>query len=265
MQKPIKEASWIDISAGKVKKGIQNMESQDGKSSEAINMEYGWDNETPVRTYEANKRFQAQSRPITCGEYLNFLNSIENPEERKDLVPASWVDNGDSTYSMMTLFGPIEVERCCNCPVTISYKLGEQYCNYLRKTSGDPSIRFPTEDEWVVMQSQLEQDVCHQDLDCMNWMPAPLQEDKPHTVGSVWEWTSTVFDSYEGYEQSEMYPGYSADFFDGLHNVVLGASWCTHGRVANRMRNYYQRSYPYAFVGARFVRDAPSAPRASLP
>ena len=39
--------------------------------------------------------------------------------------------------------------------------------------------------------------------------------------GGVWEWTSTVFDGYEGFEPSTLYPGFSADFYDTLHNVVV--------------------------------------------
>lgn len=54
-----------------------------------------------------------------------------------------------------------------------------------------------------------------------------------------------------------LYPGYTADFFGGKHNVVLGGSWATHPRIAGRKSfvNWYQRNYSYAWVGARLVRD----------
>ena len=39
--------------------------------------------------------------------------------------------------------------------------------------------------------------------------------------GGVWEWTSTVFDAHEGFAPSKLYPGYSTDFFDGKHQVVV--------------------------------------------
>lgn len=39
--------------------------------------------------------------------------------------------------------------------------------------------------------------------------------------GGVWEWTSTDFEGLPGFETSEVYPGYSTDFFDGLHKVVV--------------------------------------------
>jgi formylglycine-generating enzyme required for sulfatase activity len=39
--------------------------------------------------------------------------------------------------------------------------------------------------------------------------------------GGIWEWTSTDFEGLPGFETSEVYPGYSTDFFDGLHKVVV--------------------------------------------
>ena len=39
--------------------------------------------------------------------------------------------------------------------------------------------------------------------------------------GGVWEWTSTPLAGYPGYVPSELYPGYSSDFFDGKHFVVV--------------------------------------------
>ncbi|KOS20554.1 Meiotically up-regulated protein [Escovopsis weberi] len=78
-------------------------------------------------------------------------------------------------------------------------------------------------------------------------------------LGGVWEWTSTVFAKHEGFQPMELYQLYSQDFFDGKHNIVLGGSWATHPRVAGRRTfvNWYQRNYPYAWVGARLVRDMP--------
>ncbi|MCJ1429129.1 hypothetical protein MMC29_007042 [Sticta canariensis] len=72
-------------------------------------------------------------------------------------------------------------------------------------------------------------------------------------MGGVWEWTSTVLDKHEGFKPMESYPGYTADFFDGKHNVMLGGSWATHPRVAGRKTfvNWYQRNYPFAWAGAR--------------
>lgn len=76
-------------------------------------------------------------------------------------------------------------------------------------------------------------------------------------LGGVWEWTSSVLRPHQGFRPMSLYPGYTADFFDDKHNVVLGGSWATHPRIAGRKSfvNWYQRNYLYAWVGARLVRD----------
>ncbi|KAF2467704.1 uncharacterized protein BDR25DRAFT_305450 [Lindgomyces ingoldianus] len=77
-------------------------------------------------------------------------------------------------------------------------------------------------------------------------------------LGGVWEWTSSVLEKHKGFEPMDLYPAYTADFFDGKHNITLGGSWATHPRLAGRKTfvNWYQRSYPYVWAGARLVRDA---------
>ncbi|KAI1807132.1 C-type lectin protein [Daldinia bambusicola] len=76
-------------------------------------------------------------------------------------------------------------------------------------------------------------------------------------MGGVWEWTSSPLRPHEGFKPLALYPGYTADFFDDKHNIVLGGSWATHPRIAGRKTfvNWYQRNYLYAWVGARLVRD----------
>ena len=98
--------------------------------------------------------------------------------------------------------------------------------------------------------------------------------------GGVWEWTSTEFDGYEGFVPLSLYPGFSADFFDTLHNVVvsdilfillvcffctcthriglkIGGSYVTTPRQAERrtLRNFFQRNYPYSWIGGRIAYD----------
>ncbi|RYP58026.1 hypothetical protein DL771_011362 [Monosporascus sp. 5C6A] len=53
-------------------------------------------------------------------------------------------------------------------------------------------------------------------------------------MGGVWEWTSSPLRRHEGFEPMALYPGYTADFFDEKHNIVLGGSWATHPRIAGR-------------------------------
>jgi len=95
-----------------------------------------------------------------------------------------------------------------------------------------------------------------------HWHPTPVRLDGTLAgqgqTGGAWEWTSTVLEKHEGFEPMKLYPGYTADFFDGKHNVVLGGSWATHPRIAGRKSfvNWYQRNYPFVWATARIIRDA---------
>jgi formylglycine-generating enzyme required for sulfatase activity len=74
-------------------------------------------------------------------------------------------------------------------------------------------------------------------------------------VGDGWEWTATPFAPFPGFEPMGGYEGYSADFFDGRHYVLLGASWATDDLLARRsFRNWFQPHYPYVFAKFRCVR-----------
>ena len=95
-----------------------------------------------------------------------------------------------------------------------------------------------------------------------NFHPVPVTQNGNRLsgqggMGGAWEWTSSVLEKHQGFEAMDLYPLYTADFFDGKHNVVLGGSWATHPRIAGRKSfvNWYQRNYPYVWAGARIVRD----------
>ena len=67
-----------------------------------------------------------------------------------------------------------------------------------------------------------------------------------------WEWTSSVFGPLEGFVAMEEYPEYSADFFDGQHYTLKGASQVTpKGLRRDSFRNFYQRQYPFVFAKFR--------------
>lgn len=94
-----------------------------------------------------------------------------------------------------------------------------------------------------------------------SWHPQPVTGTSrlrgQSDLGGLWEWTSTPLESHEGFKSMDLYPGYTADFFDGKHNVCLGGSWVTVPRIAGRKTfvNWYQRNYPYSWCTARLVRD----------
>ncbi len=73
-------------------------------------------------------------------------------------------------------------------------------------------------------------------------------------VGNGWEWTSTPFAGFDGFTPMASYPGYSADFFDGRHFVLKGASPATPAPLVRRtFRNWFQARYPYVYAKFRCV------------
>lgn len=73
-------------------------------------------------------------------------------------------------------------------------------------------------------------------------------------IGNGWELTETSFGPFPGFETHPDYPEYSADFFEGKHFVVKGASWATDPQLIRRsFRNWYQAHYPYVFSKFRLV------------
>lgn len=71
-------------------------------------------------------------------------------------------------------------------------------------------------------------------------------------VGNGWEWTSTVFAGFPGFEPMPSYPNYSADFFDGKHWVLKGASPLTAKELVRRSwRNWFRGNYPYVYAKFR--------------
>ena len=103
-------------------------------------------------------------------------------------------------------------------------------------------------------------------FDFQSWEPVPAGS-RPagasawgvhDLVGNGWEWTSTVFAPFEGFAPMPSYPEYSAEFFDGLHYVMKGASQATARALIRRsFRNWFRANYPYVY--AKFRTVAPAA------
>ncbi len=75
-------------------------------------------------------------------------------------------------------------------------------------------------------------------------------------VGNGWEWTSTVFAPFQGFQASPTYPGYSANFFDGDHYVMKGGSARTAARLLrSSFRNWFRADYPYMYGAFRCVEN----------
>jgi len=210
--------------------------------------EFGWDNESPARRVRVGG-CKAEWRPVSNGEFLAFL-------ERKIVgVPKSWVQE-DGEFKVRTLYGPVAMDVARHWPVLTSY---DDLAAYACWKGG----RLPTEPELRLFFDLYE--AGYEDganVGFRNWHPVPAtagltENEGKGSNGGVWEWTSTVFDGHEGLVPTNVFTGYSADFFDKKHQVVLGASYATIPRIAGRrtVRNFYQHNYSYAWVGGRVVYD----------
>jgi formylglycine-generating enzyme required for sulfatase activity len=77
-------------------------------------------------------------------------------------------------------------------------------------------------------------------------------------VGNGWEWTSTPFAPFPGFAARASYPQYSADFFDGAHFVMKGASPATARELLRpTFRNWFRPRYPYVYATFRCARSLP--------
>ena len=77
-------------------------------------------------------------------------------------------------------------------------------------------------------------------------------------VGNGWEWASTVFGPFDGFQPMPSYPEYSAEFFDGQHYVLKGASPATaHELLRPSFRNWFRPHYPYVYASFRCAGSLP--------
>ena len=97
-------------------------------------------------------------------------------------------------------------------------------------------------------------------VDFEHWDPIAVGQYAPSKwgvydlVGNGWEWTSTVFGGFDGFEPMSSYPQYSADFFDNAHFVMKGASPVTPRLLIRpSFRNWFRPNYPYVFATFRCV------------
>lgn len=247
-------ANLISFYGGNVEIGLDETVHDQSK------LIFGWDNEHPKRVVFVLP-FELQSRPVTNGEYWLFW---KDSNYDKVYFPAAWHFVGDDDENnglpkVKTSFGLCEFHLAVNWPVQVSCQQAEAYAS-------NKDMRLPTEPEWIHFRRTIEaqlttsehnQNFANWNYGFKSWTPQPLNNERVHLLGDVWEWTSSVWNSYEGFTASQLYPGYSSDFFDGKHRVVLGASWATHPRIAERIsfRNWYQWRYPYVFCGFRLCRS----------
>ncbi|WAQ82045.1 hypothetical protein PtA15_2A358 [Puccinia triticina] len=248
--------------------GHDDLEQDDSSKPFSEDHEYGWDNESPSREVEV-KPFKLEATTITNQEYLEFvLQGLSDAEPiPHHVIPESWgyIFNASDQESkrhqvvIKTIYGRICFDFAKHWPVQAS---GSQLEAFAKWKGG----RLPTADELRVYLFDNPISLSAQNpIGFLNWHPLPPQRPRKGMDGrwrggwngGVWEWTSTTFEPHPNFKPSLLYPGYSKDFFDGEHNVLLGGSWATIPRIAHRKSfvNWYQFKYPYVFAGGRVAYD----------
>ncbi|KAJ3880075.1 C-type lectin protein [Lentinula edodes] len=225
-----------------------------GNTEEVINHEYGWDNESPSRSLAVGK-FKAELRPVSNGEFAQYWRRGKG----KVPAPKSWIITDDETtgkteIQVRTIYGPVPLRIAHTWPVLTAYDDLEAYAN-------SKGGRMPTEGELRLFLDTYE--VGYEgggNSGFRNWHPVcptagSASPSSKGTNGGIWEWTSTPFQGHAGFVGTNLFTGYSEDFWDGKHHVVLGASYATIPRLSSRrtVRNFWQHNYPYAWVGGRVV------------
>lgn len=227
---------------------------------------FGWDNEFGRATVSV-RAFSLESLPVRNLDWLVFLRANGEPAS---LLPRSWIHRGGRLL-VKTAFGPVPFELAEGWPVQVS---GEQARAYCAHRGG----RLPTEAE-LCRAAYMAPDgaarpypwgdaapaSCHGNFGFARFFPLPTGAHPAgasawgveELVGNGWEWTSTPFSPLPGFvAYARTYPGYSADFFDGEHDVVFGASWATDEKLLRpSFRNWYRRNYPYPFTSFRVAWD----------
>jgi iron(II)-dependent oxidoreductase len=224
-------SSSVEIPPGSVALGLRRGES------------FGWDNEFTKHVVDV-PAFTIGKYKVTNGEYLQFVKDGGS-------APHFWSSrSGRWFYRGMFAEVPLPIAW----PVYVSHEQAQAYADWSGK-------RLPTEAEFQrAAFAGPEPNAEHDNFDFQRWDPQPVNvgtENKfgvSGMVGNGWEWTSTVFGPFEGFERFPFYPGYSADFFDGEHYVLKGASPRTASKLVRpSFRNWFRSSYPYAYTTFRLV------------
>ena len=240
---------------------------------------FGWDNEFESFTINA-RRFRIDKYMVSNAEFLRFVEDggYLNPtlwssedwqwKERNSIShPAFWNPAG-SGWSYRGMFE--ELPFPSNWPVYVSHAEAAAYARWAKKS-------LPTEAQWHRAAYGTSQGTEQPypwgtdapasnsgNFDFGRWDPAPVNAFPSNKsdfgvvgqLGNGWEWTSTPFAPFPGFQPAAYYPGYSANFFDGKHFVIKGGSARSASCFLRRsFRNWFQPHYQYVYAGFRCVSE----------
>ncbi len=223
------EGAMIEIPAGEATLGCPR---GDG---------FGWDNEFQAHRVRV-PAFRVAKDKTTNGEYLEFVRAGASP-------PHFWMKR-NGRFFLRTMFE--EVPLPLDWPVYVTQAEAAAYARWRGKS-------LPTEAQF----HRAAEGASPVNADFESWDPVAVTEPGgesrcgvAQTVGNGWEWTSSVFAPFAGFEPFPFYRGYSADFFDGKHFVMKGGSPRTAACLLRpSFRNWFRADYPYVYAGFRLTEN----------
>jgi formylglycine-generating enzyme required for sulfatase activity len=221
--------------------------------------EFGWDNEFPALVVDVDE-FAIDALNVTNADYLEFMEATGASH------PYFWERSVDA-WMWRGMFAPISLPL--DWPVYVTHAEASAYAAW-------KGCRLPTEAEYhrAAFGTPSGEERLHPwgdeppdhtrgNFDFQSWDPLPVGSfprgasawGVHDLTGNGWEWTSSVFAGFPGFTPMPSYPEYSADFFDGDHYVLKGASPSTPLELVRRsFRNWFRPSYPYVYAKFRCVR-----------
>ena len=208
------------------------------------------------------------SRPVSCGEYLEFIEDggYQTPQlwlsdgwnarqAERWRAPQYWRDEGDGEWTAFTTAGRQTIDPAA--PVChVSYFEADAYARWA-------GARLPLEEELETASASLPMEGDFADtLTGAGWAlhPQPLAaavEGLAQAFGSVWEWTASPFTAYPGYRPPDGALGEYNGKFMCNQFVLRGGSVATpSGHLRPTYRNFFPPTARWQFSGVRLARDA---------
>jgi len=224
----------------------------------ACDGEFCWDNEVPSRRVPV-AAFEVDRHNVTNRDYLDYMRVTGAPP------PHFWARR-EGEWFWRNMFGlvPLPLDAPVYATQEEAAKFAEtrgkrlmSEAEYHRAAFGTPSgeeRNFPWGNE--------PPDASRGNFGFVSWDPLPIGSyprgasawGVHDLAGNGWEWTSTTFDGFPGFRPMASYPLYSAEFFDGKHYVMKGASPATAPELVRRsFRNWFRGNYPYVYATFRCV------------
>jgi len=221
---------------------------------------FHYDNEAPPHR-QFLEPYSLANRPVTNREYAEFVNDggYSNPllwlsqgwarvQEEGWKTPLYWIEE-DGGFAEFTLFGKLHLDP--ESPVThVSYFEADAYARWY-------GARLPTEFEWENVAAECRA-IGHfsDELSFHPTLSEPNAEGFISIYGSSWEWTSSHYSPYPGYQVEEGALGEYNGKFMANQFVLRGGSCATPSdHIRATYRNFFPSDARWQFAGIRLAKS----------